>query len=177
MTFAGYIIGFPGDTYESTMADVATIKRELPVDLLEFFFLTPLPGSVDHQVLHKKGDWMEPDMNKYNTQYVTTRHPRMSKDEWERAYDDAWNLYYSDEHTEVVLKRGLANNIKLKRLINSKLWFYASVKYEKLHPLEGGVPHRASRGYGYRKPPYLLSQKGFRNNKMQSRTHINVPQG
>ena len=28
--------------------DIDVIKRELPVDLLEFFYLTPLPGSEDH---------------------------------------------------------------------------------------------------------------------------------
>ena len=29
--------------------DIKIIQRELPLDILEFFFLTPLPGSEDHQ--------------------------------------------------------------------------------------------------------------------------------
>ena len=51
ITYAGYILGFPGDTKESIMRDIEIIKRELPLDILEFFFLTPLPGSEDHKVL------------------------------------------------------------------------------------------------------------------------------
>ena len=55
ITYAGYIIGFPGDTKESILRDVEIIKRELPLDILEFFFLTPLPGSEDHKVLWETG--------------------------------------------------------------------------------------------------------------------------
>ena len=49
VTYCGYILGFPGDTRESILHDIEVIKRELPVDLLEFFYLTPLPGSEDHK--------------------------------------------------------------------------------------------------------------------------------
>src|SRR5262249_36813867 len=66
ITYAGYIIGFPGDTKESVLRDVEIIKRELPLDILEFFFLTPLPGSEDHKTLHERGVWMDPDLNKYD---------------------------------------------------------------------------------------------------------------
>ncbi len=53
MTWCGYILGFPTDTQESIARDIETIKRELPVDILEFFCLTPLPGSEDHQKLFR----------------------------------------------------------------------------------------------------------------------------
>ena len=49
LTFAGYILGFPADTAETIRRDIAIIQRELAVDALEFFCLTPLPGSEDHQ--------------------------------------------------------------------------------------------------------------------------------
>ncbi|MCP5053574.1 MAG: radical SAM protein, partial [bacterium] len=62
LTFAGYILGFPGDTPEKTIRDVATIQRELPVDLLEFFILTPLPGSRDHKSLIEQGITLDTDM-------------------------------------------------------------------------------------------------------------------
>ena len=52
ITWAGYILGFPTDTPASITRDIEIIKRELPVDILEFFFLTPLPGSEDHKILH-----------------------------------------------------------------------------------------------------------------------------
>jgi hypothetical protein len=43
--------GFQTDTAESILRDIRIIQRELPVDLLEFFILTPLPGSQDHKEL------------------------------------------------------------------------------------------------------------------------------
>ena len=50
-TYAGYILGFPTDTPDTIVRDIKIIQRELPLDLLEFFCLTPLPGSEDHQRL------------------------------------------------------------------------------------------------------------------------------
>jgi hypothetical protein len=55
ITYAGYILGFPNDTEGSILRDIDVIKRELPVDLLEFFYLTPLPGSEDHLKLFRVG--------------------------------------------------------------------------------------------------------------------------
>ena len=49
VTYAGYILGFPNDTPESIRRDIAIVQRELPIDMMEFFCLTPLPGSEDHQ--------------------------------------------------------------------------------------------------------------------------------
>ena len=51
ITYAGYILGFANDTPESIRQDIEIIKKELPLDMLEFFVLTPLPGSEDHKVL------------------------------------------------------------------------------------------------------------------------------
>ena len=68
-TFAGYILGFPGDTKESILRDIEIIKRELPVDILEFFFLTPLPGSEDHQEAARGGrsGWIPTSTNTIST--------------------------------------------------------------------------------------------------------------
>ena len=79
ITYAGYILGFPADTKESIVRDIEIIKRELPLDILEFFFLTPLPGSEDHKVLWQKGVWMDPDMNKYDLNHRVSHHPQMSR--------------------------------------------------------------------------------------------------
>jgi hypothetical protein len=107
-TTAGYITGFPADTPESILRDISIIKRELPLDMLEFFFLTPLPGSEDHQRLQKAGVWMDPDMNKYDLEHAVTAHPKMSKEEWEGAYRQAWAAYYTPEHMETVMRRAAA---------------------------------------------------------------------
>ena len=108
VTYCGYILGFPGDTPESIRRDIEIIKKELPVDLLEFFYLTPLPGSEDHKKLHKAGIAMDDDLNKYDLNHAVTGHPKMSKAEWEGAYRDAWRTYYTDEHVETILRRAIA---------------------------------------------------------------------
>jgi hypothetical protein len=74
ITYAGYILGFPADTQASIREDIEIIKKELPLDLLEFFILTPLPGSEDHKLLWQKGAWMDPDMNKYDVEHVVADH-------------------------------------------------------------------------------------------------------
>ena len=116
ITYAGYILGFPGDTPQRIAQDIRTVQRELPVDLLEFFILTPLPGSADHQALDRGGVWMDPDMNKYDLEHVTTAHPVMTAAEWHSIYRQAWDLYYSTEHIETILRRAKASGIKPVRL-------------------------------------------------------------
>jgi radical SAM superfamily enzyme YgiQ (UPF0313 family) len=145
ITYAGYILGFPKDSVESIIRDVGIIKRELPLDLLEFFFLTPLPGSEDHQKLHAAGVPMDPDMNKYDLEHVTTAHPIMSKEEWERAYKLAWETYYTPEHMTTVLKRAAASGVPLGRMTFLLLWFWGCVTIEKIHPLQGGYMRRKVR--------------------------------
>src|SRR5205085_9822396 len=72
--YAGYILGFPEDTPERIARDVATIQRELPLDLLEFFILTPLPGSEDHRKLYHAGASLDPDLNKYDQEHTVADH-------------------------------------------------------------------------------------------------------
>jgi hypothetical protein len=145
ITYAGYILGFPTDTPESIVRDIEIIKRELPIDLLEFFYLTPLPGSADHKALWTKGTWMDPDMNKYDLNHVTTGHPMMSPADWQRAYMLAWETYYTFEHIETVMKRAIARRISPGRIMFLMLWFYGCITLEKLHPLEGGYLRRKYR--------------------------------
>ena len=138
ITYAGYILGFPNDTPESIRRDIEIIKKELPVDLLEFFFLTPLPGSEDHQVLVKKGVEVDADMNKYDLNHVCTAHPRMSKEEWEETYRMAWKTYYTKEHVEAVLRRLVARRASATNAILLMTWFGGSIHIENVHPLESG---------------------------------------
>jgi len=125
--------------------DIEIIKRELPIDLLEFFYLTPLPGSADHKALWDKGAWMDPDMNKYDLNHVTTAHPRMSEAELRRAYRLAWKTYFTIEHIETVMRRAVARRISAGRIMFLMLWFYGCITFEKLHPLEGGYLRRKYR--------------------------------
>jgi hypothetical protein len=138
VTYCGYILGFPGDTPQSILRDIRIIQKELPVDLLEFFLLTPLPGSEDHQKMHRAGVWMDPDMNKYDLNHVTTAHPRMSPDELFRVYLEAWRTYYSPQHVETVLRRAMATGVSPGKALFFIVWFKGCITIEKIHPLEGG---------------------------------------
>ncbi|MBL6936745.1 MAG: radical SAM protein [Alphaproteobacteria bacterium] len=144
-TYAGYILGFPNDTYDSIMRDIDLIKRELPVDILEFFYLTPLPGSEDHQKLFRKDAPLDPDLNKYDLNHICTTHPKMSADEWTRAYRDAWKRYYTLDHIETMLKRTLACGGNAGTVAFFCTWFTASLEVEGVHPLESGVFRRKYR--------------------------------
>jgi hypothetical protein len=144
-TYAGYIIGLPNDTPESIRRDIAIIQRELPLDLLEFFVLTPLPGSEDHQRLAASGAWMDPDLNKYDLEHIVANHPRMTKAEWEGAYHDAWTLYYTPEHMKTIMRRAAATGVSAGQALFLGLWFWACVKLEKVHPLQGGYLRRKYR--------------------------------
>ncbi len=147
ITYAGYILGFPGDTPEQIAQDIKTVQRELPIDLLEFFILTPLPGSADHQALDAGGVWMDSDMNKYDLEHVTTGHPLMTADEWQAVYRQAWDLYYSREHIETIFRRAKASGIKPVRLLNHILQFYFTFIQENVHPLQGGYFRRKVRSH------------------------------
>lgn len=151
MTFAGYILGFPNDTPESIKQDLEIIKQELPLDMLEFFILTPLPGSEDHQTLSAKGIWMDPDMNKYELEHVVTGHEKMSKEEWQGAYQSAWKIFYTPDHLETVLRRAYASGVNIRSLMPVLFWFKNAVPVEGLHPLQWGIfriKHRKDRRSG-----------------------------
>jgi radical SAM superfamily enzyme YgiQ (UPF0313 family) len=143
--FAGYIIGFPSDTPESVMRDIETIQRELPIDLLEPHCLTPLPGSEDHQRLHKAGAYLDPDLNKYDLEHVTAAHATMTTEQWQKLYHDAWMSYYSPEHLATVMRRSVATNSNAGNMTFLLLWYYTCVKLEKIDPLEGGYLRRKYR--------------------------------
>ncbi len=138
VTYAGYILGFPGDTPDSIRRDIDIIKRELPIDLLEFFCLTPLPGSADHKGLHQKDVAMDADMNRYDLEHVTTAHPKMSREEWQKAYNDAWKQYYTYDHMTTVIRRAEASGINGGNMLFLLLWFRSCIDIEGVHPLQGG---------------------------------------
>ena len=144
LTYAGYILGFPNDTLDSILHDLEVIKRELPLELLEVFYLTPLPGSEDHQKLHRAGIPMDPDLNKYDLNHRTTGHSRMTAEEWERAYHLAWQRYYTWEHMETIMRRAAASRhgksrVNVLATMANLGWFKGAIDIENIHPLETGL--------------------------------------
>jgi radical SAM superfamily enzyme YgiQ (UPF0313 family) len=164
-TLAGYILGFPADTKESILRDIEIIKRELPIDILEFFFLTPLPGSEDHRRMHEAGEWMDPDLNKYDLHHRVSHHQTMSDAEWEETYKAAWATYFTWAHMETVTRRharlpgGRPN--KALQYLNEFRMLYEN---EGVHTLEGGVirrKRRRSRRPTMKREPALLFYPKF----------------
>lgn len=145
LTFAGYILGFPTDTAESILRDIRIIQRELPVDLLEFFILTPLPGSQDHKEMVERGVPLEPDMNAYDSVHVTAPHARMSKAEWQSVYEQAWDAYYTPAHVETVMRRAADWGFDPNKMKWMMLSFHAAAKIERVHPLDSGLFRRKYR--------------------------------
>ena len=151
ITLAGYILGFPADTPESIRRDIAIIQKELPLDIIEFFCLTPLPGSEDHQTLWKRGVAMDADLNKYDVEHVCTAHPRMSREAWEAIYREAWSIYYTPAHMKTLLRRAVATGVPVNSLIKILVNFATTVRLENVHPLQGGIlrlKHRSERRPG-----------------------------
>jgi radical SAM superfamily enzyme YgiQ (UPF0313 family) len=145
ITCCGYILGFPSDTQESILRDIKIIQKELPVDLLEFFYLTPFPGSEDHKKLYTSGVKMDKDLNMYDANHAVTGHPKMAKKTWEETCHKAWETYYTYEHSETLIKRAIATGTSPSKTIGLITWFKGCIHIEKVHPLEGGFFRRKSR--------------------------------
>jgi len=160
ITYAGYILGFPADTKESILRDIEIIKRELPIDILEFFFLTPLPGSEDHKRLLSQSVWMDPDLNKYDLNHRVSHHGKMSDREWEEAYRAAWLAYYTPEHLRTILRRCAASKVsRPNTTLTTILWFLLMILFEGVHPLEGGavrLKYRRDRRPSFRRESPLV---------------------
>ena len=139
MTLAGYILGFPADTPETIRRDIAIIQEELPIDVIEFFCLTPLPGSEDHQALWKRGVEMDADLNIYDVEHVCTAHAKMTKREWEAIYREAWSLYYTPKHMKTLLRRAIATGVPVGSLVKVLVAFATMVPLEHVHPLQSGI--------------------------------------
>jgi hypothetical protein len=108
LIMAGNILGFPNDTTESISRDLDIIMNELPIDMLATSYLTPLPGSEDHKKMLEDGDWMDPDLNKYDLGHLVINHPKMSSQDYQKAFRNTYFKFSSFKHLKKVLKRNAA---------------------------------------------------------------------
>jgi radical SAM superfamily enzyme YgiQ (UPF0313 family) len=132
----GYIIGFPHDTVSSVRRDVLHLRDEIRVDQASFFMLAPLPGSRDHAEMVQRGEWIDPDYNRYDSFHPTMRHPRMSAEEWSGAYHDAWSEFYSIEGMKSILERTADESYW--NVLKNFLWYRYATLVENTHPMIGG---------------------------------------
>ncbi len=141
-THVGYIIGFPFDTPESVRDDINRLKNEIKVDQASFFMLTPLPGSRDHLEMVGSGIRMDPDLNKYDSFHVVMDHPIMTKDEWLKAYNEAWESFYAFDNLRDILMR--CGSKYYWGIFKNFMWYRNSL-LEPRHPMVAGFVRRKNR--------------------------------
>ncbi|MBI4341043.1 MAG: radical SAM protein [Candidatus Omnitrophica bacterium] len=139
-----YIIGFPFDTPASVAEDIRRLREELGPEQASFFMLTPLPGSQDHVTLTQQGAVLDRDFNQYDSFHATMEHPRMSREEWTRAYDDAWKQFYSVKNMRAILRRATPENYWA--VFANFIWYKNAVEVEGGHPMIHGFVRLKSRG-------------------------------
>jgi len=135
-THIAYIIGFPFDTPESVEEDVNRLKQELGVEQASFFILTPLPGSRDHVRMMGAGEYLDPDLNRYDSFHETTRHPNFAPGELYTTYRKAWFRFYSFEHMRRALVNADPENYW--NILRNYIWYKNSVQIEGGHPMIHG---------------------------------------
>jgi radical SAM superfamily enzyme YgiQ (UPF0313 family) len=151
----GYILGFPFDTVESIRRDLKFLMQEVRPDHASFFILMPLPGSMDHLNMKRRGEWMHPDFNLYDSQHEVTNHPNLKAGVWKEMYFEAWRTFYSLENMKEVLKNGSQANYWNNFL--RFLWYKNSIQTEGRHPMMCG--YFRLKGRTVRRPGFpILSQ-------------------
>jgi Radical SAM superfamily len=136
-THAGYIIGFPTDTYESVMRSIDKLMHEVKPSTASFFMLTPLPGSMDHVKLRQRGEWMAEDFNLYDSFHETTRHPHLTNGLWTKAYQEAWEKFYGYENIKAILLR-TRTELSYWNTFRNLIWYKSSVFVYREHPMISG---------------------------------------
>jgi hypothetical protein len=82
---------------------------------------------------------MDADLNKYDVEHVCTAHSKMSMEEWQDIYHEAWRLYYTPAHMKTLLRRAAATGVPVGNLAKYLLTFSTTDRLEKVHPLQGGI--------------------------------------
>lgn len=133
---SSYIIGFPHDTVESVRQDITALIEVVQPDQASFFMLTPLPGSVDHLEMTKRGEWMSPDFNEYDSFHAAQKHPNMTSEEWFNVYREAWKRFYSVENLIKVLNQ--AKPESYWGIFKNAVWYAYATHCEEAHPMITG---------------------------------------
>jgi hypothetical protein len=112
------------------------LRDHVGVDLASFFMMTPLPGSVDHLEMIKRGDPIDPDLNKYDSFHETFPHPKMKEGEWKKATQLAYSEFYTKEHCTNILRRLQKDHYWL--MLWNLIWYRYSGVLSGTHPMMTG---------------------------------------
>jgi hypothetical protein len=111
---------------------------------------------------HNESDRERTDLDKYHLEHVCTAHPRMSLQEWQAVYGNAWSLYYTPAHMKTLLRRAAATGVPLGSLMRLLARFALTVPLENVHPLQGGIlrlKHPSERRPGLHRDPQNAGRK------------------
>jgi radical SAM superfamily enzyme YgiQ (UPF0313 family) len=169
-THVGYIIGFAHDSQESVRRDLNFLMQEVRPDHASFFILMPLPGSMDHLMMVRRGEWMHPDFNLYDSHHEVTVHPRLKGGAWKELYLEAWRAFYSLPNMKAVLRRASPANYWHNFL--RCLWYKNSIQTEGRHPMMCGFFRL--KGRKHRRPGYpILSRWEYYTGRVKEiRAHL-----
>jgi radical SAM superfamily enzyme YgiQ (UPF0313 family) len=143
-THVGYILGFRNDTETSIRRDLQRLMHEIQVDQASFFILTPLPGSRDHQEMALRGEFMDPDYNKYDSIHETMTYPNFPEPgSLKQLYYEAWETFYSFENMKRILLRAAHRNYW--DIMRNYIWYKNAALLEGRHPMMCGFFRRKSR--------------------------------
>ncbi|MDR1958021.1 MAG: radical SAM protein [Planctomycetaceae bacterium] len=143
LVHVGYIIGFPADSRESVHRDVIFLRDEVGVHEASFFMLTPLPGSVDHREMLRRGEPIDPDFNKYDSFHETFHHAKMKPGEWKQTTLEAYAEFYSKDAVTDILRRTPPEHYWY--MFWNCIWYRYSGVFSKTHPMMTGffrIKHR-----------------------------------
>jgi radical SAM superfamily enzyme YgiQ (UPF0313 family) len=133
------IIGFPADTHDSIQEHVSRL-RDVQSDFASFYILTPLPGTEQYDQFLSAGWITETNLDRFDGQCVTWRHPHLEKHEIEKLLFSAYLSYYTPRQ----IMRDMAGSLRLHRPwpmcagfgLSLSSWLCAK---RRLHPMSGGV--------------------------------------
>lgn len=128
---------FPTDTQESVRRSVERLIHEVRPSTASFFMLTPLPGSMEHVKLRRRGAWMAEDLNLYDSFHETTQHPHLTDGLWTKAYQDAWRHFYSFDNLKAILLR-TSTEVAYWNSFKNLLWYKSSLVIYGEHPMISG---------------------------------------
>ena len=166
----GYILGFPFDTVASIRRDMKFLMEEVRPDHASFFMLMPLPGSMDHLNMTRRGEWMHPDFNLYDSQHEVTHHPSLKHGSWKETYFEAWRTFYSLPNMRAILQRGPRVNYWNNFL--RFIWYKNSIQTEGRHPMMCG--YFRLKGRKMRRPgwPILSPWEYYPGRAKEIREHL-----
>ena len=84
----------------------------------------------------RRGEWMHPDFNLYDSQHELTHHPYLKDGSWKNPTLEAWRTFYSLENMKAILQRTPRANYWNNFL--RFIWYKNSIQTEGRHPMMCG---------------------------------------